>query len=262
MVRWLIASASGQGCTYNIQSPLHLLKMRRKKRWILPELELFPGHVCSYFTVNLEVLHKVWDCNSFCTVGSEIIKMKLFPLWRFCVDLGSSESSHGTFLRRLPALQWWFADPTVYPKIRCFISFLCLLGLCFCGLFSLPSPGKGHTLATVVKIWCVTSISVFFLSTQGFLCAEQRPLIFHGTFHQLPSGLGGRRTEPCPCPLASIFVQQQSSLCNTCRSYTLFKGFRGQVREKEVNPPGCYNSVLLCWLVTQSMLTNCVCQRQ
>jgi len=30
----------------------------------LPELELFPGQVSSYFTVNLEVLCKVWGCKT------------------------------------------------------------------------------------------------------------------------------------------------------------------------------------------------------
>lgn len=61
IMRWLIANASGQSCTYNTLSVLFAQNEGGKDKFCLSR-NFFPGQVSSYFTISVEVLCKIWGC--------------------------------------------------------------------------------------------------------------------------------------------------------------------------------------------------------
>lgn len=143
----------------------------------------------------------------------------------------------------------WIADPAVSPKSRHFISFLCLFEPYFCVLFSFSSLRKVPVLATVAKIWCLTSILVFPFLPGIFLCCTKtsNPLWepSAASFRARRKKDGAMSTSISQYPLGAV-VTSISVAPVGATGHTLRKRCRGHVSEKEANPPSRYNSVLLC----------------
>lgn len=105
IMKWVIANASGQRCTYNIQSSLHLLKMGGKGEgkfclsWNFFQVKslLISLLILKYY-IKFGIVKLLWGC-----IWDN--QNETFSLWRVRVDLGSTGTSHGTFPRRhLPRL--------------------------------------------------------------------------------------------------------------------------------------------------------------
>lgn len=98
-MRWLIANASGQSCTYDTLSMLFAQNGGGRKDKFCLSRNFFPGQVSSYFTVSVEVLCKIWGCKMSARLDRRELIWSLFSASLghvFAFLLFLQENSHGS----------------------------------------------------------------------------------------------------------------------------------------------------------------------